>query len=80
MNVFNNKNHSTKLDFFIIFLVVVSAIGIWLYQYLQPQCEPCLSNTYCPPCIGKEQLTVLYLLVAFELPISIYIIYLALKK
>lgn len=80
VNDFINENRPTKFGFLIIFLLLGSGIGIWLYHYLQPQCEPCLPNTYCAPCIGKEQRTVLHLLAAFELPFLIYIIYLAKDK
>ncbi len=40
-------------DWFIFLLIEI--ILIFGYYYYQPFCEPCLPDTYCPPCISREQ-------------------------
>lgn len=30
-------------------------VSYFLFQYIQPQCEPCLPGNSCPPCVSKAQ-------------------------
>ena len=71
-----DKNFARLLAVF----VIVLGLGYALFSYNQPQCEPCLPNTYCPPCIGKEQYAIMYLFGIINLIVLVRIIYISLKK
>jgi|GEM_PF-6019984 len=36
-------------------LGATTIVGIVLWLYYQPVCEPCLPGEYCPPCRAPEQ-------------------------
>jgi hypothetical protein len=38
-----------------LILLLLVGLGYALFWYWQPQCEPCLAGTDCPPCISQEQ-------------------------
>ena len=40
----------------ILILIIVELALLAYYFYQQPLCEPCLSNTDCPPCRSNEQI------------------------
>lgn len=39
----------------ILILIIAELTLLAYYIYQQPQCEPCLPNTDCPPCRSDEQ-------------------------
>jgi hypothetical protein len=51
--IFNQKWNILK---FWVLLFIVETLIIYRYNFIQPQCEPCLPNTFCPPCISDEQI------------------------
>jgi hypothetical protein len=53
---------SQKLDIFKywILLFVAEILVVFRYKDIQPECEPCLPNVYCPPCVSDEQILLKY--------------------
>ncbi len=71
------KNSAFQL---ILLLAVVTLLGFLLFKYFQPLCEPCLPNTYCPPCRSKEQYVVQYIVGTIDVVILVRIFYLLIKR
>ena len=46
----------TKTSKIVIGLLLIEAALTVYYFYSQPQCEPCLPGTPCPPCISETQI------------------------
>ena len=44
-----------KASKIVIGLLLIEAAFTGYYLYSQPQCEPCLPGTPCPPCISETQ-------------------------
>ena len=64
----------------LILLAVIILLGYLLFKYYQPLCEPCLPNTYCPPCLSNEQYVLLYVIGAISLLFLLRIFYLIIRK
>ena len=64
----------------LILLAIVTLLGYLLFEYYQPLCEPCLPNTYCPPCRSKEQYMVQYTTGVIDALILLRIFYLLIRK
>lgn len=47
------RNHFIKL-------IAINLILCALFIYYNPQCEPCINDINCPPCLSKEQYYTLY--------------------
>ena len=41
-------------------VTLIEAVLTAYYFYIQPKCEPCLTNSYCPPCISQAQIIILW--------------------
>ncbi|SMO65069.1 hypothetical protein SAMN06265350_10582 [Solitalea koreensis] len=65
---------------FLILIAIVTLLGYLLFQYYQPLCEPCLLNTYCPPCRSKEQHAVKYITWTIDVLISFRYFHLMIPK
>ncbi len=39
-------------------LLLLEALCIFLFRYHQPQCEPCMAGTDCPPCLSSIQIVI----------------------
>ena len=39
-------------------LLLLEAFCILLFRYYQPQCEPCLPGSDCPPCLSTIQIVI----------------------
>ena len=50
----------TKTSKVIGAVTLIEAVLTVYYFYIQPKCEPCLPNSYCPPCISQAQIVILW--------------------
>lgn len=39
-------------------ILYLETLLYYCYKIMQPQCEPCLPNEYCPPCVTQEQIII----------------------
>jgi hypothetical protein len=70
----------TSIIRLLILLVIATLLGYLLFEYFQPLCEPCITDTPCPPCRSKEQHAVQYITGAIDALILLRIFYLILRK
>ena len=66
-------NHKWNILRVWILMLVVETLIIYRYNFIQPECEPCLPNVYCEPCISDEQIILKYI------GISIAVVFILLK-
>ena len=57
-------------------LIILNILLLSRYCYIAYgiECEPCLDNTDCPPCMTKEQYFIIYFGIALNIFIGIYCI------
>lgn len=65
----------TKTRKIVIALLAIEAGLTAYFFHMQPQCEPCLPNTPCPPCISDEQIITLGTGVIIGVASIAYLIY-----
>ncbi len=46
---------------FWIGIITLEIFIIFYYKFIQPRCEPCLKDQFCPPCITTEQIILKYI-------------------
>ncbi|NUY81033.1 hypothetical protein HUK80_09015 [Flavobacterium sp. MAH-1] len=52
----------------------------YCYKIMQPNCEPCLPNEYCPPCVTQEQTIIKFLGLAIAVLFLIWQMIAAFRK
>ena len=44
-----------------LFLFLSEVILYVIFSFIQPQCEPCIDKTDCPPCISDTQIGLIFI-------------------
>ena len=61
-------------------LFFAEAILTAYFFYAQPLCEPCLSDTPCPPCINEQQVITFWIEIIIALTSIIYLAFINFRK
>ena len=56
-------------------LFLLDLILLLLFKYHQPECEPCLDDINCPPCLSEEQYFIIYFGIAVNIVICIICVF-----
>lgn len=60
--------------------MVSEMIILFTIKFIQPLCEPCLPEQYCPPCISKEQIYLFWLAIGLGAVFFIWQLVLVVKR
>jgi hypothetical protein len=69
-----------KTSKILIGLFAIEAAFTGFFFYSQPQCEPCLPETPCPPCISETQIIVFWAGILVAAVIIAYFIFIYFRR
>ena len=55
-----------------VVVLIIEIVLIFSYIYLQPYCEPCLPEQFCPPCISDSQISIKYFGLTLIIPFCLW--------
>jgi hypothetical protein len=70
----------TKTSKIAIGFILIEVALSGYYFYSQPQCEPCLPDTPCPPCISETQIITFWTGVFIAIVAIVYLLFINLRR